>query len=164
VVLCSVLRGVSNLIDLSSPFLPCLLFCKAARDIYLRNPLYAALSSSCIIPRSPSVTYLNKQSFWFVLTVLTPWRLFEVPEATFLNSWTKAACGSNSTDHTTTATVPLLQAGYNLVTVFVIPLPYLLLPPAWYSAQIASLSRTLNSPITEPLKGVQFITVLQSNT
>jgi hypothetical protein len=55
--------------------------------------------------------------------------LFEVPEATFLNSWAKAACGSNSADHTTTATVALLQAGYNLVTVFVIPLPYLLLLP-----------------------------------
>jgi hypothetical protein len=58
----------------------------------------------------------------------------------------------------------MLQAAYNLVTVFVIPLPYLLLPPTWYSAQIASLSRTLNSPITGPLKGVQSITVLQSNT
>jgi hypothetical protein len=55
--------------------------------------------------------------------------MFEAPEATFLNSWAKAACGSNSADHTTTTTVAMLQAAYNLVTVFVIPLPYLLLPP-----------------------------------
>jgi hypothetical protein len=89
--------------------------------------------------------------------------MFQAPEATFLNRWAQATCGSNSTDHTTTATVALQQARYNLVTVFVIPLPYLLLPPTLYRAQIASLSRALNSSITGPLRGVQSMTVLQSN-